>query len=300
MSAPAASASTASRLEASVRVLAGDIGVRNYAVPAALRKAEAFVRAGLAKPGYEVEEQAYTVRTPQGQEAPMRNFIATLPGAAPGAPVLVVGAHYDSASATPGADDNASGVAALLELASRFHGRTGGAVELRFVAYSTEEPPFFGSGQMGSGWHARALKAEGRAVAGMLSLEMLGVYSDAAGSQRYPAGLGLFYPDRADFIGLVSNLSSRRFLKRLVAGFKTPKGTRHIAASLPEFISDIRRSDHACYWEQGFPAVLVTDTSFLRYPHYHQMTDTPEKLDYERMADVVDGLEAALEALRRP
>lgn len=282
-----------------MRFLAGDIGLRNYAHPEGLQKAEDFVRKSLAAPGYAVAEQEYRVRPPNAPEALMRNFTVVVPGAKADAPVLVVGAHYDSAPTTPGADDNASGVAALLELARRFRGREGGALELRFVAYSTEEPPFFGSAQMGSGEHARALKAEGRAVAGMLSLEMLGVYSDAPRSQRYPAGLSLFFPDTADFIGLVSNLSSRAFLKRFVAGFKTPQGTKHIAASLPEFIRDIRRSDHACYWEQGFPAILVTDTSFLRYEHYHRMTDTPEKLDYRRMADVVDGLEAALESLRR-
>jgi hypothetical protein len=152
---------------------------------------------------------------------------------------------------------------------------------------------------MGSAFHAAALKEEGRVVKGMLSLEMLGYYSDAKGSQRYPWPLSLFYPDTADFIGLVSDLSSRAFLKEFRAGFKTPKGTKHVASSLPAWIGEITLSDHKCYWDEGFPALLVTDTSFLRYPHYHLMSDTAEKLDYERMADVVDGLEAALEALRR-
>jgi Zn-dependent M28 family amino/carboxypeptidase len=289
----------AKRLEADVRALSMDIGPRNYLFPEPLKKAEAHVKAGFAKAGYAVAEQEYTVQPPGAAQAAMRNFTVVVPAARPDAPVLVVGAHYDSAPETRGADDNASGTAAVLELARRFEGRTGGGVELRFAAFSTEEPPFFGSKQMGSAHHAAALKKEGRAVKGMLSLEMLGYYSDVKGSQRYPWPLSLFYPDTADFIGLVSDLSSRAFLKELEAGFKPPKGTKHISSSLPAFIGEITLSDHKCYWDEGFPAILVSDTSFLRYPHYHLMSDTAEKLDYERMADVVDGLEAALERLRR-
>jgi hypothetical protein len=294
-----ATSPAAQRLEADVRALSMDIGPRNYLFPESLRKAEAHVKAGFAKAGYAVAEQEYRVQPPSAAEAAMRNFTVVVPAAKADAPVLVVGAHYDSAPETRGADDNASGTAAMLELARRFKGRTGGAVELRFAAFSTEEPPFFGSKQMGSAFHAAALRKEGRAVKGMLSLEMLGYYSDAKGSQRYPWPLSLFYPDTADFVGLVSDLSSRGFLKELEAGFKTPKGTKHISSSLPSFIGEITLSDHKCYWDEGFRAVLVTDTSFLRYPHYHLMSDTAEKLDYERMADVVDGLEAALERLRQ-
>lgn len=294
-----ATSPAAKRLEADVRTLSMDIGPRNYAHAASLRRAEAFVKAALAGAGYAVAEQEYRVRPPDAAEALMRNYTVVVPAARPDAPVLVVGAHYDSAPETRGADDNASGTAALLELARRFKGREGGAVELRFAAFSTEEPPFFGSGQMGSAFHAAALKKEGRAVKGMLSLEMLGYYSDAKGSQRYPWPLSLFYPDTADFIGFVSDLSSRAFLKELAAGFRAPRGLKHIVSSLPGFIGEITLSDHKNYWDEGFKAVLVTDTSFLRYPHYHLMSDTAEKLDYERMADVVDGLEAALEALRR-
>ena len=288
----------AARLEKHVRALAGEIGVRHYGRPESLKKAEDYVRTAFKSAGYTVVEQEYTVHPPNAAQAVMRNFTVVVPASSPDAAVLVVGAHYDSAPETTGADDNASGVAAMLELARRFHGRSGGGVELRFVAYSTEEPPFFGSAQMGSAFHAKALKVEGRAVKGMLSLEMLGYYSDAPGSQKYPPPLSLFYPDRANFVGIVSNIGSRRFLKELVAGFKPPKGTKHISAALPGFIGEIGLSDHKCYWDEGFPAVIVTDTSFLRYPHYHLMSDTPEKLDYARMADVVDGLEAALEALR--
>lgn len=277
-----------------MRALAGDIGPRHHGRPDALRAAERYVRESLAAPGYAVQEQAYAAGGGQA-----RNFIAALPGASSAGPVLVVGAHYDTVPGTPGADDNASGVAALLELGSRFRGREPGRVELRFVAFGTEEPPHFGGEEMGSVVHARSLKAEGREVLGMASLEMLGYYDERPGSQRYPPPLSLFYPDTADYIGLVSNLASRRFLKDFAAGFKPPRGTRAISAALPGWVGEIALSDNSSYWNEGFPAVMVTDTSFLRYPHYHAATDTPEKLDYARMADVVDGLEAAIERLRR-
>lgn len=282
------------RLAADVRVLAGEIGPRSYAHPDGLARAEAHVSRAFAAAGYHVVEQPYAVRPPgMSADVPMRNFIAALPAASSDAPVLVVGAHYDTAPGTPGADDNASGVAALLELARRFKGKTG-AVEIRFVAYGTEEPPFFGSKQMGSAFHAAAMKAEGRRVKGMISLEMLGYYDDAKGSQKYPPLLSLFYPDRANFIGAVSNFESRDFLKGFAKAFKPTNNLLVVTASLPGWISEIGLSDHKCYWDAGFPALILTDTSFLRYTHYHMATDTPEKLDYARMADVLNGLEAAL------
>ena len=194
-------------------------------------------------------------------------------------------------------DDNASGSAALLELARRFKGRKGGA-ELRFVAYGSEEPPFFGTKQMGSVFHARALKLEGRAVVGMVSLEMLGYYDDAEGTQTYPPLLSLFFPGQANFIGAVSDLSSRRFLKRFAKAFVPTLGLPVVAASLPGWITEIGLSDHKSYWDEGYPGIILTDTSFLRYSHYHMTTDTPEKLDYARLAAVVDGMEAAITALR--
>ncbi|MBI2788592.1 MAG: M28 family peptidase [Elusimicrobia bacterium] len=285
------------RLAADVRALAGEIGPRSYAHPEGLARAEAHVKRAFTAAGYRVEEQPYTVRPPGiSAHAPMRNFIAVLPAASSDAPVLVVGAHYDTALDTPGADDNASGVAALLELARRFKGKTG-ALEIRFVAYGTEEPPFFGSKQMGSAFHAASLKAEGRRVKGMISLEMLGYYDDAKGSQKYPPLLSLFYPDRANFIGAVSNLGSRDFLKGFAKSFKPTNNLLVVAASLPGWITEIGLSDHKCYWDEGFPGLILTDTSFLRYTHYHMATDTPEKLDYARMADVVNGLEASLTSM---
>lgn len=288
----------AQRLAVFVRALAGGIGPRNFAHPEGLRKAEDYVKRELALAGA-VHEQRYAVRPPGiAVDVPMRNFIVTLPSTAPDAPVLVIGAHYDTALDTPGADDNASGVAALLELARRFKGKTG-KVEVRFAAYGSEEPPFFGSKQMGSAFHAGSLKAEGRKVEGMISLEMLGYYNDAKGSQTYPPGLSAFFPGTASFIGAVSNLRSRGFLRRFSRVFTPTNNLSVVAASLPGWITEIGLSDHKCYWDEGYPAIILTDTSFLRYPHYHMTTDTSEKLDYERMADVVNGMDAAISAMMK-
>jgi len=294
-------AATAARLRATVETLAVKIGERNHNLPKKLAEAEGYVRRELTAAGYEVRVQEYPVTPPGWPKALVgRNFEVVVPAGSPHAPVLVVGAHYDSAPATPGADDNASGVAVLLELARRFKSFSGGRAELRLVAFGNEEPPYFWTDQMGSVAHARALKKEGRRVLGMASLEMLGFYSDAPGSQRYPRVISWFYPDTADFVAVVGTLGkSSAFLRRFAAGFTPPAGTRVIASRLPRIVPEINLSDHANYWKEGFPAVLVTDTSFLRYADYHALTDTPEKLDYTRMADVTAGLEAAITDLLR-
>jgi len=286
------------RLAGHVGKLAGEIGERNLFTLAALNTAAFYVEAAFAAQGYEPRSQRYSVQYEDSGPVAVRNIEAVVLARGPDAPVLVVGAHYDSAPGTPGADDNASGVAALLELARRFRGRSG-AVELRFVAFSTEEPPFFGSEQMGSAHYAAALAREGRKVAGMLSLEMLGYYSDQPGSQNYPPVLSLFYPSRGNYLGVVSNLSSRAFMARIRDGWKAPGGLPVVGSALPEWLRVITLSDHLWFWRRGWPAVMVTDTAFLRNPHYHEASDLPDQLDYARFADAVDGLEAAISGVAR-
>ena len=203
---------------------------------------------------------------------------------------LVVGAHYDSVAGSPGADDNASAVAVLLELAAM-------NLPVRFVAFANEEMPYFLSDEMGSFAWAKRAQERGERVSAMFSLEMLGYYRDAPGSQRYPAPLGLFYPDRGDFVAFVGDLGARGLVRRALGLFRQKAKFPSEGVAAPGFIPGVTWSDHWSFRRHGFDAIMVTDTSFYRYPHYHLPSDTPDKLDYERMARVTLGLAAMLREL---
>jgi len=198
----------------------------------------------------------------------------------------VVGAHYDVCGDLPGADDNASGVAGLLEIARLLATRPP-RVPVELVAFSTEEPPFFGGADMGSAVHAADLLRQRVHVTGMICLEMIGCYTD--GTVRSPWLLGLVYPRRGDFVAVVGRWEDRRLARRVKAGAKGAGGIRVVSFSGPPILgADL--SDHRNYWSSGFHAVMVTDTAYLRNPRYHTSLDLPETLDYRRMAAVVDGV----------
>lgn len=205
--------------------------------------------------------------------------------------ILVIGAHYDSArSGTPGADDNASGVAVLLEIANALR-----EVELkrsvRFVSFPNEERPYFNTEMMGSWITARRSADAGENIIGMYSLEMLGYYSDEVGSQQYPPVIRNFYPDTGNFVAFVGNMASRSFLHQSIAAFREQALFPSEGMAAPQaLVGDIRRSDNSAYWDNGFVALMVTDTSNFRTPHYHGPTDTPETLDYDSMARLTQGL----------
>jgi hypothetical protein len=290
---------SAARLAGHVVRLSRTIGERNVFQPKALESAARYIESEFAESGFQPTAIRYPAEWAGYGPIETRDIVATIPGADAKAPVLVIGAHYDSAPGTPGADDNASGVAALLELARRFRDYRGTA-EIRLVAFSTEEPPFFGTAKMGSAHYAAALADEKREVLGMISLEMLGYYSNEPKSQNYPPVLGLFYPSRGNYIGFISNLSSHGFLKRLESGFHSARGLPKVAASLPEWIREITLSDQLYFWRRGWDAAMISDTAFLRNPNYHEATDVPETLDFERFADAVDGLEGAIRAVAGP
>lgn len=201
---------------------------------------------------------------------------------------ILVGAHYDTVPGSPGADDNASGVAVLLELARLV------PAGVRFVAFANEEAPYFLGPEMGSFVYARERAAKLRA---MFSLEMLGYYSDAPGSQAYPAPLGMFYPDRGDFVAFVGDLGARALLRQAIGIFREKASFPSEGLAAPSFIPGVAWSDHWSFRKHGFPAIMITDTAFYRYPHYHRASDTPDKLDYERMARVTLGLAEVLKEL---
>jgi Zn-dependent M28 family amino/carboxypeptidase len=203
---------------------------------------------------------------------------------------VVVGAHYDTVPGSPGADDNASGVAALIELA-------GMGLPARFVAFANEEMPYFRTNEMGSQAWAAAARARHDEVRAMLSLEMLGCYSDAPGSQRYPPVVRWLYPDRANFIAFVGDVGARALVRRAVRAFRRHAKFPSEGIAAPARIEGVTRSDHWPFRLAGFQAIMVTDTAYNRYAHYHLPTDTPEKLDYLRMARVTLGLAAVIKEL---
>jgi Zn-dependent M28 family amino/carboxypeptidase len=275
-------------LRADVQKLAGEIGERNVARYPQLNAAADFIEASFTRAGFHPRRDSYELR---GRTC--HNIEAEIRGNSPR--IVVIGAHYDSVFGCPGANDNGSGVAALLALARRF-ARTSTSARstsstLRFVAFVNEEPPNFLSSQMGSFVYASRCKARGDQIAAMISLETIGYYSDAPGSQTYPApGLGAFYPKVGNFIGFVANTHSRALLRRTMSIFRAQKKIPSEGAALPAFIPGVSWSDQWSFWRHGYPAIMITDTAPFRYPHYHLPTDTPDKLDYDRFALVVSGM----------
>ncbi len=275
------------RLEAHVRALVG-FAPRDETHPENLDRAAAYIRDEMREAGGAVEDQAFAIRG-----VTYRNVIAHF--GSPARERIVIGAHYDAAGPFPGADDNASGVAALLELA-RLLGRNPLSAHVELVAFTLEEPPHFTSPAMGSAVHAKSLKARGIAVRAMIALEMLGYFTDAPGSQEYPLPiLKLFYPTRGNFIGVVGKLGQGKLVRRVAKAMRraTPLPVRSICA--PTSLHGVDFSDHRSYWDSGYEAVMITDTAFYRNPNYHTESDTPETLDYGRMARVVEGVWAAVE-----
>jgi Zn-dependent M28 family amino/carboxypeptidase len=285
------SAALEQRLRAHVTQLAGVIGERNVWRPQALHAAADYIRTTWGGLGYPVQAQGYNAKGIWSE-----NLEIEITGGARAHEIVVAGAHYDTVSGSPGADDNGSGVAALLEIARLLRGLAPQRT-LRLVTFVNEEPPFFYFGEMGSGIYARAARTRGDDIRVMLSLEMLGYYSDRPGSQSYPPFLRWFYPNRGDFIALVSNLVSRRVLGEVRRAFTASSDFPVETLASPAFVPGVAWSDQLSFWREGYRAIMVTDTAFFRYPHYHAPTDTPERLDFLRMARVVEGLAGALAVL---
>ncbi len=279
-----------SRLQAHVRHLSVTIGERSAGQSVKLAETADYIRQQLQSSGY-----IPTVRT-FGDEQFM-NIEVDLYGREKRDEVIVVGAHYDTTWLTPGADDNASGIAALLEIAhalkDKRYSRT-----IRFIAFANEEVPNYRRAEMGSMSSAKRSFTRSELIIGMIALEMIGYYSDAPGSQRYPSVLSRFYPDRGNFIAFISNLVSRDFQLQAITHFRDLELFPSEGLIAPEWVErSIRRSDHASYWYYDFPAIMVTDTANFRNPNYHRRTDTAETLDYDSISRLVSGLTVMIERL---
>jgi hypothetical protein len=287
----------AARLRQHVTALAGE--EHNVAHYPQLEKAARYIEKSLADYGYAIKRQEFASKA-----GPVRNLEVSIANARSHGPepkLIVVGAHYDSAPGAPGANDNATGAAAVIELAGMLKNAIPAeGVEIQLVLYVNEEEPYFKTRQMGSWVHASDLHARGRQVAAMLSLETMGYYSDAKGSQLYPSALSSIYPDRGNFIGFVGDLGSRALVHRVIASFRRHASFPSEGIAAPATIPGIDWSDHWAYREFGYPALMVTDTALYRYPYYHTAQDTPDKVDYEKMARVVKGMEQVVRDLATP
>lgn len=281
------------RLRMRVEELAGKIGERNVFCPTALQAAASYIKHEWEQQGYAVRQLAYDVSGVR-----CVNLEIARSGGTRQREILLIGAHYDTVAGSPGANDNASGVSALLEL-SRLFASVEPALTVRFVAFVNEEPPFFMTRQQGSMAYAEAARLRGDDIRLMASIETIGWYSSKPGSQSYPPLFKLFYPNRADFIGFVSNFHSRAEMRRLAAAFRANSDFPLETAATFSCIPGVSWSDHRSFWRQGYRAVMITDTAFYRYRHYHQPGDTPDKLAYAELARVTAGLFAAFAQFAR-
>jgi Zn-dependent M28 family amino/carboxypeptidase len=277
-------------LISTVKYLSEDIGQRSYLDVERLNRTADYIEDKFRSYGCNVKRQPFNYRG-----STYYNIICEIKGTKESKDgILVVGAHYDTVIDTPGADDNASGVAGLLELA-RLTVLKPLQRTVRFVAFTLEEPPIFMTKNMGSYIYAKSLRDEGIKVYGMISLEMLGYYSDGKNSQYYPFPIfKWFYPDKGNFIAFVGNLSSRSFTMKVKKLFKSVSALPVESLNAVSIIPGVNFSDHLNFWEFGYPAFMITDTAFYRNPNYHAPGDTAETLDYEKMKDLVIGLYNAL------
>jgi Zn-dependent M28 family amino/carboxypeptidase len=286
----AAEDTTRALLLTHVSTLVDSLGPR-WAAGEGLEGAARYIERTLGSYGYEVKNQRYTVN-----QREVRNLEVTVRGNEWPDSIVLVGAHYDAVDGTPGADDNASGTAALLDLARRF-ADTKPLRSIRLVAFTMEEPPQFWTDSMGSLVYARAARARADAITAMISLESIGYFSDAPGSQRYPPILGWFYPKVGDFVAVVGNLKSRALVHDLVRDLRSHSVVPTVGTATLNAFPGVGWSDHWSFWEVGYPAVMVSGTATYRNPNYHMLSDSTATLDYARLARVVTGLERSLRYL---
>ena len=279
----------ARRFETHVSILCRNPAGRNYIEKKGLESAKKYIAAQFQASGYQVEFQEYQLSGDVVANIEVTNTGTTHPDE-----IIIVGAHYDAVPGAPGANDNGSGVAAILELADRFKDKNFPRT-VTFVAFVNEEPPNFMTGNMGSYVYAKNAAKEKDNIIAMFSLETIGYFRDETGSQHYPPFFSLFYPNKGNFITFVGNLRSRGLVTKSIRSFRAHSTFPSEGIAAPAFIPGINWSDHWSFWKQGYPAIMITDTAPYRYPYYHSAGDTPDKIDYEKMVYVVEGIEKMLE-----
>jgi Zn-dependent M28 family amino/carboxypeptidase len=264
---------------------------RGVVLPDDYAAAAAHIEQSLTSAGYRVSRQEYDV-----EGVRCANIEVELRGSTKPDEIVIIGAHYDAVDEAPGADDNASGVAALLALARTFANEKPQRT-LRFVAFANEEPPYFRTELMGSYVYAKRCRARNEKIIAMVSLESIGYFRDEEGSQQYPSGIAWFYPSRGNFIAFVSNLGSRSLARRACEMFRRGATVPSEGGALPESLPGVGWSDQWSFWQFDYDAIMVTDTALFRNPHYHTTHDTPDTLDYDRLTRVTDGMIAVVRGL---
>jgi len=280
-------------LERYVKTLSVDFGERHTGNYENLKKAAAWIDStiGMTNMGYKVERQSFEVR---GKKC--ENIEIEITGKTKPEEIVVVGAHYDTAGGTPGADDNGSGVAALICLANAFTG-TEPERTLRFVAFTNEEPPHFQTSSMGSYVYAKRCKEREEDIVAMISLEAIGYYSDKRDSQKYPPILRARYPSTGNFLAVVGNVKSKSLVGQVAAELEEESELGIEKLSFLASVPGVGWSDHWSFWQFGYKAVMITDTAIYRNPHYHQATDLPETIDFKRLTEATIGIKAVIEDL---
>ncbi|HMO14225.1 MAG TPA: M28 family peptidase [Pirellulaceae bacterium] len=281
--------------------LAGLIGPRYLAKPASIAATIGYIEDQWSAMNFAVDRETFDALGDQATNLVVQRTGRV--GHRRSEEIVLLGAHYDTVLTTPGADDNASAIAVMLEVSRLLREYTGQRTA-RYVAFACEEPPYFNLDSMGSQYHARRSRLRGDKIVGMLCLEMVGYFCNEHGSQKIPPAIPKWLhpllPKRGNFLAAVGNLMSWKLVWQFRRGFK--QGTRSMplfSIALPEIVNEIRLSDNSSFWDQNYPALMLTDTSFLRNPNYHQETDTPDTLDYAQMAEVTRGVAAAIKFLLR-
>ncbi len=283
---------TQQRLQDHLHALTVNIGERSVRVPENLEKTAAYITSFYQDIGVAVESQAYSYA-----ELPLDNIVAEIAFRADPKHRFLIGAHYDSVSGTVGADDNASAVAVQLEVARHLAEQKGTNtldLAVKFVSFALEEPPVYGTRHMGSRVYAKMARTQKEKIDGMICLEMVGYTCKESGCQHYPFPLMFMdYPKQGNFIGIVNNFKSGGFARGLVEQFQENQRLPVVKLTVPFngwIMPAVRLSDHASFWDEGFKAVMLTDSAFFRNPYYHTAADTMDKLDFEFMAEVVESL----------